>query len=65
MNHWTSWSDFIAMGGYALYVWGSFGACAAVLAGEVFLLKLRRRALTANGAQGASDLQPINDGAPR
>jgi cytochrome c-type biogenesis protein CcmE/ABC-type transport system involved in cytochrome c biogenesis permease subunit len=25
--HWNSVGEFFAMGGYALYVWGSFGAC--------------------------------------
>ncbi|MEY3514441.1 MAG: hypothetical protein RL420_1464 [Pseudomonadota bacterium] len=25
---WNSFSEFLAMGGYAQYVWGSFGACA-------------------------------------
>ena len=33
------------MGGYGLYVWGSFGMCAAVLVLEVVLLALRRRAV--------------------
>jgi len=26
--HWDSLNDFFAMGGYGLYVWGSFVACA-------------------------------------
>ena len=29
---WNSASEFFAMGGYALYVWGSFGVCALALA---------------------------------
>jgi len=33
------------MGGYGLYVWGSFAMCAAVLALELGLLAMRRRAL--------------------
>ena len=28
---WNSPSEFFAMGGYALYVWSSFGICALVL----------------------------------
>jgi heme exporter protein D len=36
-------SDFLAMGGYALYVWGSFGACAAAMALEPWLLRRRTR----------------------
>ena len=29
--HWTSLSDFFAMGGYGFYVWGSFLATALLL----------------------------------
>ena len=43
--NWSNWSEFAAMGGYGLYVWGSFGMCAAVLVLEVVLLALRRRAV--------------------
>jgi heme exporter protein D len=43
--NWNSPSEFFAMGGYALYVWGSFGACALGLALEPFLLSRRRRAI--------------------
>jgi len=39
--HWNSVGDFFAMGGYALYVWGSFGACALLLVAEPFLLRRR------------------------
>jgi heme exporter protein D len=46
MIWWNSWSDFIAMGGYGLYVWGSFGVTAAVIAGEIWTIGARRRALT-------------------
>ena len=43
--HWNSLADFLAMGGYALYVWGSFGACALVMAAECLQLRLRRTEL--------------------
>jgi heme exporter protein D len=43
--NWTSWSDFVAMGGYGLYVWGSFGVVALVMAAEVAQIAARRRAL--------------------
>jgi heme exporter protein D len=36
-------SEFFAMGGYAWYVWGSYGVTAACLAIEVFLLTRRSR----------------------
>lgn len=42
---WHSWSDFFAMGGYALYVWGSMAAVAACLLFEVLGLRLRGRAI--------------------
>ena len=43
--NWASWSDFLAMGGYGLYVWGSFGVSAVVMAGEVIALRARRATL--------------------
>jgi heme exporter protein D len=39
--NWQSPADFFAMGGYALYVWGSFGACALALALESLLVGKR------------------------
>ena len=36
-------SEFFAMGGYALYVWGSYGVTLAVIVAEVVLLHLRKR----------------------
>ncbi len=41
--NWGSWSNFFAMGGYALYVWGSYAVTLALIAVEVSLLVLRRR----------------------
>jgi len=43
--NWHSWSDFLAMGGYALYVWGSYALTLAVLIGEIVALVMRRRGL--------------------
>lgn len=37
-----SWSDFFSMGGYALYVWGSYVLAFLAIGGEVLFL-LRRR----------------------
>lgn len=39
--------DFLAMGGYALYVWGSYGALALLIAIEVYLVVHQRKALRA------------------
>lgn len=41
--HWNSLSDFIAMGGYAGYVWGSVGVTAALLTIEPLLIASHRR----------------------
>jgi len=43
--NWGSPTEFFAMGGYALYVWGSFGVCALALVLEPLLLGRRRRAI--------------------
>jgi heme exporter protein D len=42
---WSSVADFLHMGGYGLYVWGSFGVCAAALVMEQLLLKRRQDAI--------------------
>jgi heme exporter protein D len=39
--NWGSPSEFFAMGGYALYVWGSFGAAALCLVIEPLLARKR------------------------
>ena len=38
---WNSVGEFFAMGGYALYVWGSFSACALLMIVEPFLARRR------------------------
>ena len=41
---WNSSSDFFAMGGYGLYVWGSYGVVAVWLLMEPWLAARRHRA---------------------
>ena len=41
---WNSSADFFAMGGYAFYVWGSFGSCALLMLTEPWLILKRRQA---------------------
>ena len=36
-------SEFFAMGGYALYVWGSYGGTALVIVAELVSVRARRR----------------------
>ena len=53
---WNSFGDFLAMGGYGFYVWGSIGVCALVCIFEPIALNLKRRALlTEVREQGARD----------
>lgn len=39
--HWNSFSEFLAMGGYAGYVWGSFGLTAICMAIEPIMASRR------------------------
>jgi heme exporter protein D len=42
---WESWSQFWAMGGYAVYVWGSLGVTALLMALEVWQARWAHRAV--------------------
>ena len=50
---WGSASEFFAMGGYALYVWGSYAVTAALIAVEVVALVRRGRTLRAGVGRNA------------
>jgi heme exporter protein D len=54
--HWNSFSDFIHMGGYGLYVWGSYGVALVVMLVEPLLVVQRRR----KALQGA--ISHVNSG---
>lgn len=41
--NWESPAAFFAMGGYGLYVWGSFGVCALLMIMEPILVAKRRK----------------------
>jgi heme exporter protein D len=47
---WGSFSEFVAMGGYGLYVWTSFGVTALCMLWEVLAL-WRRHAVAIAGAR--------------
>lgn len=44
--NWGSWSNFWHMGGYGLYVWGSYAVTLLCVVGELLMLAHRRRTLT-------------------
>ena len=50
---WVSVSEFFTMGGYALYVWGSYFVAAVVIASEIATLIRRGRTLRARGGRMA------------
>jgi heme exporter protein D len=50
-----SWSEFFSMGGYAFYVWGSYGVALLVIGGEVLLLRQRRKSLEARLRSNTSE----------
>ena len=41
---WGRWSDFVSMGGYGLYVWGSYAVTLIALAAEIASVRRRSRA---------------------
>ncbi|MDO8960362.1 MAG: heme exporter protein CcmD [Rhodocyclaceae bacterium] len=43
--NWGSPAEFFAMGGYALYVWGSFGVCAVLMILEPILVRKRQSSI--------------------
>ena len=46
--NWNSAAEFFAMGGYALYVWGSFGVCALAFVVEPLLVRQRHTQIVRN-----------------
>jgi heme exporter protein D len=52
---WHSFDEFLHMGGYGLYVWGSFGVTLAVFVAEVALARARYRRAFAEAARAAGE----------
>ena len=50
---WSSVSEFFAMGGYGLYVWGAYAVTAAVIAAELVALIRRSRTLRVRAGRSA------------
>ncbi len=59
--NWTSLDQFLHMGGYGLYVWGSYAVTLAALAAEALLARRRLRAAQVNAPE--SD-EGFADGGP-
>jgi len=52
--HWGSLENFLSMGGYGFYVWGSYLVCAGVIVAEIWALRQRRRAALAEAGRMAA-----------
>ena len=52
--HWNSLQDFLAMGGYAFFVWSSVGVSAIAIAIELGVLRARRARLPDAGKLSSS-----------
>ena len=58
--NWGSAAEFFAMGGYGLYVWGSFGVTAAALLIETLLARIPAcRAVVTTGQKATDTLRAI------
>ncbi len=62
--NWSSLSDFLDMGGYALYVWGSYLMVAGALLWEIVLLLHRQRVARQTVQQHALIHGNLHDTAP-
>ncbi|MFN0303997.1 MAG: heme exporter protein CcmD [Burkholderiales bacterium] len=51
---WQSIEHFLSMGGYGLYVWGSYGATIVVALVEIALLRKRVRSALKRASDGSS-----------
>jgi heme exporter protein D len=43
--NWGSLENFLAMGGYGFYVWGSYGVTLVLMVAEIALLRARKRSI--------------------
>ena len=54
---WERLHEFLAMGGFALYVWGSYAVALAVVLIEIVLLILRKRSILGHLGWTGADLK--------
>ena len=53
--NWASASEFFAMGGYGLYVWGSYGVCALLMLIEPFTAARRHAQARRDAARARTE----------
>lgn len=54
-------TEFFSMGGYALFVWGSYGVTALVIAVEIYLSVRNRRSLIAQLRRTLASLRRVEE----
>ncbi|MBK9136948.1 MAG: heme exporter protein CcmD [Betaproteobacteria bacterium] len=62
--NWGSASEFFAMGGYGLYVWGSYGVTLLAMVAEPWLTARQHRQALAAAAEASFEEAALDD-APR
>ncbi len=70
MIYWNSFADFLAMGGYGFYVWGSFGVTALIMLIEPIVVarnqkatitRLKRQLRAESRTDSGADQRNINE----
>jgi len=56
--NWSSAYEFFAMGGYALYVWGAYAVCLALMLAEPWLVRRHRARALHDAAHGSNQGHP-------
>lgn len=56
--NWTSFDQFLHMGGYGLYVWGSYAVTLAVMLAEALMARQRARAALRAAGEGSQEDRP-------
>jgi heme exporter protein D len=56
---WNSLEEFLHMGGYAFYVWSSFGVTALVVLAEIWQVRAKRRAVLQSLRDEFADTQAL------
>ncbi len=51
-------TEFLAMGGSAFYVWGSYGVAALLVVAEIFAVRARHRAAVVAAEAATPEPQP-------
>lgn len=62
--NWGSLDAFLSMGGYGLYVWGSYAACVVAVVAELVQLRGRRREALRGAARARNRQQGVTDETP-